>query len=63
MNETLSLIKSRRSVKKYKDTPVEKELIERFGEEKAAEIKSAEYYEICEFGGSLTEELKDILER
>lgn len=42
---------------------VEKELIERFGAEKAAEIKSAEYYEICEFGGSLSEELKDILER
>ena len=42
---------------------VEKELIERFGKEKAAEIKSAEYYEICEFGGSLSEELRAILER
>ena len=41
---------------------VEKELIERFGEEKAADIKSAEYYEICEFGGSLSEELRAILE-
>ncbi|MBQ7924315.1 MAG: nitroreductase [Clostridia bacterium] len=32
MNETLELIKSRRSVKKYKDTPVEKELIEKIVE-------------------------------
>ncbi len=28
MNETLQIIKTRRSVKKYKDTPVEKELID-----------------------------------
>ena len=41
---------------------VEMELIARFGEEKAAEIKSAEYYEICEFGGNLSEELRKILE-
>ena len=32
MNETLELIKSRRSVKKYKDTPVEKELIDKIVE-------------------------------
>ncbi len=32
MNETLRLIRSRRSVKKYKDTPVAKELIEKIVE-------------------------------
>ena len=32
MNETLELITSRRSVKKYKDTPVERELIEKIVE-------------------------------
>ena len=42
---------------------VELQLVERFGEKAAASIKSVEYYEICEFGGSLSHALRDVLER
>ena len=38
-----------------------KELIERYGEEKGSKIRYAEAYEICEYGGKLTEELKKAL--
>lgn len=38
-----------------------KELIERYGEEKGSKIRYAEAYEICEYGGELTEELKKAL--
>ena len=39
------------------------QLIERLGEDGASDVHVAEYYEICEFGGSLSQELRDILER
>ncbi len=38
-----------------------KELIERYGEEKGARVRFAEAYEICPYGGELTEELKNKL--
>ena len=41
---------------------VEKQLLERYGEEKASQIQAVEFYEVCEFGEALTEELKTILE-
>lgn len=34
-----------------------KELIERYGEERGSKIRYAEAFEICEYGGALTEEL------
>lgn len=40
----------------------ENQLIERYGEEKAILVQAVEFYEICEFGGALTEELRTILE-
>lgn len=38
-----------------------KELIERYGEEKGRKIRYAEAFEICEYGGKLTDELKEKL--
>ena len=38
-----------------------KELTERYGEEKGSKIRYAEAYEICEYGGTLTEELEKAL--
>lgn len=35
-----------------------KELIKRYGEERGNKVRYAEAYEICEYGGELTEELK-----
>lgn len=41
---------------------VDEVLRKNFGAEKAAEIKSAEFYEICEFGGALPEAVKNVME-
>ncbi len=38
-----------------------KELIERYGEEKGSRVRFAEAFEICPYGGTLTEELKNKL--
>ena len=38
-----------------------KELIERYGKEKGSKIRYAEAFEICEYGGPITEELKEKL--
>ncbi|MBE6934046.1 MAG: PIG-L family deacetylase [Ruminococcaceae bacterium] len=35
-----------------------KELIEKYGEEKGSKIRYAEAYQVCEYGGALTEELE-----
>lgn len=39
----------------------EKQLIEQLGEERAAEVKAVQYFEVCEFGEPLTEELRRVL--
>lgn len=38
-----------------------KELIEKYGEEKGSKIRYAEAFEVCEYGGTLTEEMKKAL--
>ncbi len=38
-----------------------KELIKRYGEERGSKVRYAEAYEVCEYGGKLTEELKEKL--
>ncbi len=35
-----------------------KELIERYGEEKGSKVRFAEAYELCEYGGDVTEEIR-----
>ncbi len=35
-----------------------KELIDTYGEEKGSKVRFAEAFELCEYGGVLTEELK-----
>ncbi len=38
-----------------------KELIEKYGEEKGAKVRYAEAYELCPYGGDLSEEMKKLL--
>lgn len=38
-----------------------KELIKQYGEERGRKIRYAEAYEVCEYGGPLTEEIKELL--
>jgi len=38
-----------------------KELIKRYGEEKGSKVRFAEAYEICEYGGDVTDEIKEQL--
>ncbi len=38
-----------------------KELIERYGEEKGSKVRFAEAFEICEYGGTITPEIKEQL--
>lgn len=38
-----------------------KELIKRYGEDRGSKVRYAEAYEVCEYGGKLTEELKEKL--
>lgn len=40
-----------------------KELIERYGEERGRKIRYAEGYEVCEYGGAMAGEVKEVLEK
>ena len=39
-----------------------RELIERYGEECGRKIRYAEGYEVCEYGGAMAGEVKEVLE-